>query len=257
MIHFITPLAAKQSVKDWELTCWLLRQTLGSLENQIDPGFTATICCHDIPSFAAGLDDRFRFIVSPFSPPTSTITSSGQNNGLRDMYLKRDMALYHSGAKPNEFVVLLDGDDLYHKNVVRELTEISPLVKGVVMKEGYELCHRSKRLFHRTDINHRTASSFGLRAELLRLPTSLNEEDLEKTLLHEVYHGNVVEFLETNQYPHAFLDGPRTIYVKNTNLNRSDRLRTSLLQKLKHGLGFYLAGRRVRKQDCADFAIRL
>lgn len=255
MIHFITPLAAKCSVKDWDLTCWLLRQTLGSLENQDATEFKATICCHDIPEFARNLDGRFNFVISPYEPPSDAQTLKGENSGLRDQTLKRDIALLHSGASGDDLVMLLDADDLYHRSLVGVLEQVNVDVQGVIIKEGYEFCHRSKRMVRRRDINHRTASSFGLRAKLLNIPTSHKEEELSKSLYREVWHNILEPYLQKMHLKHVYLQGPQTVYVTNTSLNFSDFYRTTVVRKLKHWSKFYLIGRPLRREDRVEFGI--
>jgi hypothetical protein len=255
LVHFITPLAAKDSVKNWRLTCELLRQSLGSLENQTSAAFKATVCCHDLPEFARELDSRFNFVTSPYPPPSDAQTLRGGNSGLRDQTLKRDIALLHSGAEPDDLVMLLDADDLYHKSLVGVLENISVDVKGVVIPEGFEFCYQSKRMVKRKDINHRTASSFGLRAKLLNIPISHSETELSKSLYREVWHSNVEAFLQTNHLKHVYLRGPKTVYVTNTSLNFSDFYRTTMVRKLKHWGKFYLIGRRLTQLDRTEFGI--
>lgn len=257
MIHFITPLAAKKSVKNWPLTCQLLQQTLGSLENQDFPSFQATICCHDIPDFATTLDSRFKFVVSPYPPPSDARTLTGENSGLHDQTLKRDIALMNCGAQSDDLVMLLDADDLYHRCLVGELNQTAADVQAVIISKGYELCYRSKRMVKRSDINHRTASSFGLRAHLLNIPISHDEKDLSASLYRKVWHSNLEVYLKENSLKCIYMPEPRTVYVTNTTLNFSDFYRTTLIRRIKHWSKFYLIGHPITKIQLDEFGIKI
>tara|TARA_B100000927_G_scaffold291119_1_gene292015 strand:- start:15574 stop:16341 length:768 start_codon:yes stop_codon:yes gene_type:complete len=252
MIFFLTPLVAERSVSNWELTCELLKRTLGSLENQSAPDFQSIVCCHDIPDFAANLDERFQFIEHPFAPPEDARTISTKNSGLWDMMLKRDVALYRANPDPDDFVILLDADDLVHRSVV---AEIAPLIEfdGVLMNNGYELCHKWRRLLRRNNMVGRSGTSFALSGRIIRPPISLEEPDLTNTLYHSVWHSNVIEYLEDGSHAHKYLDGERVIYRTNTTLNHSDCYRSgALIRSAKHRLKFLL-GRPVSKRDLANF----
>ncbi|MEM6910432.1 MAG: glycosyltransferase family A protein [Verrucomicrobiota bacterium] len=255
MIHFITPLAAKSAVRDWSLTCTLLRQTLASLENQESPDFRITVACHDKPDFASGLDDRFQFVEAPFDPPHDAKTIRGENSGLRDADLKRDVALYHSGANGEDFVMPLDADDLLHVRVVAELADLASEVDGALLNQGYEFCYISKRLVYRRNMVDRTSSSFALRGRLLSIPKSLDIADLQKTLWHTVYHSKVIAWLEASGLRNESLEGPRVIYSTNTSTNLSDFYRHSIRRRLSHRAKFYIIGRGVQHRDKVDFAL--
>ena len=252
MIHFLTPLAAKKSVVNWELTCDLLHRTIQSLQNQTCSEFRSIICCHDIPQFAEGLDERFQFVEHPFNPPEDARTISGENNGVRDMMLKRDVALYFADPDPGDFLFLLDADDLLHTDVVREIVAL-PETNGVLLNSGYEFCQRSKRLLQRSNMVSRSGTSFALSGRLVVPPSSLDEEDLKKTLYHSVWHSNVIEYLEEGSHPHTYLEGERVIYRTNTSLNHSDWFRRGkLIRTAKHRLK-YMLGRRVTPEDKKNF----
>lgn len=253
LVHFITPLAAKDSVKSWPLTCELLRQTLASLENQSVGNFTSTICCHDIPEFANDLDSRFRFVPCPTPPPQSAQTITGANSGVADMMAKRDAALFYIQPKFDEFVAVLDADDLFSRHLVRHLEESSE-ADGVTFNVGYEFCEMSKRLLLRRDMVGRTSSSFALRGRLLSAPASLDRADMSKTLFHTVWHSNVEEFLQAQGLRHRRLADPIVVYRTNTGLNMSDYYRVNLLRRVRHNLKFLL-GRKVAPADWENFRL--
>ena len=251
MIYFLTPLSAQSSVSDWRLVCELLRETLRSLENQVSEKFQSYICCHDIPDFAKELDERFHFILHPFVAPVSALSVEGVNNGVRDGMLKRDVALFHSDPNPDDFVVLLDADDLYHRELVKDLESLHAF-DCVLFENGYEFCHKSRRLLGRRDMVSRTCSSFALKAKFLRLPNSLSEDDLRTTLYHDVWHSNVREYLVREDISFHVIESPRVIYKTNTSLNHSDYFRKGIVAQLKQRLKFFF-GRKLTSSDREKF----
>lgn len=253
-VHFVTPLAAKSSVKDWQLTCHLLRQTLASLENQTIGNFTSTVCCHDVPEFARDLDARFRFVECPTSPPPDAQSISGTNSGVADMMAKRDTALFYARPAKEDFVVVLDADDLFSKDLVGIL-ETTQDADGVTFDVGYEFCHMSKRLFLRRDMVGRTSSSFALSGWVISAPKSLSKEDREQSLFHTVWHSNVAAYLKNRQLKHIKLSEPTVVYRTNTGLNMSDFYRANLFRAMRHRIKF-LIGRKITAEDWNVFRLQ-
>lgn len=252
MIFFLTPIPARASVIDWPLTCSLLRQTLHSLENQSSGEFRSIVCCHDIPPFASQLDERFRFVEHPFPAPSQASSLTGENNGVRDMMLKRDVALYYAQPSESDFVMLLDADDLLHRSVVDEVNGLAD-TRGVLLEHGYEFCCITRRLLKRDNMVGRSGSSFLLRGDLVRPPASLAVEELEKTIYHTVWHSNVEKHLLDHKLSYQTLSECRTIYRTNTRLNHSDWYRRGrLIRTLRHRVKFLL-GRKVSAEDLRDY----
>ena len=251
--YYLTALAAKDSVRDWDLTCLLLQETLFSLEQQSSPNFRSIVCCHDIPAFASKLDSRFTFLTHPYAPPSNAYANTGQNNGIRDMMLKRDVALHAASPAASDWVVLLDADDLFHRNLTSEL-EQQTAAQGALLEHGYELCQKSRKLLPRRDMVGRTTSSFALRGGFVRTPQSADECDLKKSIYHEVWHSNVRQYLQANLLAVWEPQAPRVIYRVNTTLNRSDWYRVSKMRRWRHHLKFLL-GRKVSDADRSDFAV--
>lgn len=252
---FITALAARDSVRDWDSTCLFLRETLFSLEQQSSPNFRSIICCHQVPDFAAQLDERFLFVRHPFPPPDSAYANTGKNSGLRDLMLKRDVALYTAQPEKDDLVAILDADDLYHRDLVSDF-ESCGSADAFLMERGYEFCQKTHRLLERSDMVSRTSSSFAMRAQHLRIPSSLDEQNLVGSLYHEVWHSNLPNFLKLNSLSVIAAKEPRVVYRVNTSLNRSDAFRKQLLERIRQRLKFFL-GRRVSDRDRYNFGLEV
>jgi hypothetical protein len=238
MIYFLTPLAAKKSVSDWDLTCELLKQTLGSLQNQTDGEFRSIVCCHNVPDFAKELDNRFLFVNHPFPAPDKALSISGTNCGARDMVLKRDVALYYAQPGPDDFVMLLDADDLLHCKLTQEIKALSKSIEAVTIDHGYEMCYYSKRLLRRTNMVDKSTSTWCLKGRYMKTPKLLLENELNSSIYHTVWHSNFYQFLADKKIPYQKLQEPRMIYLVNTSLNISDTFRKSVLMKCKQKMKF-------------------
>ncbi len=208
-----------------------------------------------MPDFAAKLDERFVFVPHPFPPPVSAYANTGTNSGLRDLMLKRDVALYMAQPEDEDFVAILDADDLYHRDLVSDL-ESCGSADVFLMEQGYEFCQKTHRLLERSDMVSRTSSSFAMRAQHLRIPTSLDEKNLVGSLYHEVWHSNLPHYLKENSLSVVAAKAPRVVYRVNTSLNRSDAFRKESLKRVRQRLKFFV-GRKVSERDRYNFGLEV
>lgn len=243
MIHVLTPFVAKVSSRDWNLASRLLQETLMSLEYQTYRDFRVVVCGHDQPEDFDDFDERFRFVPHVFPAPVRPKDGRvPRGPALRDMGLKRDVALHYAEPRPDDFVFLLDADDLLHRETFQEVAQRQAL-DAVLLDRGYEFCHQSRRAHRRDDMLSRCSSTYFFKAHLLNVPESLDEADLGGTLYHDVWHGKVHEYLRSAQKRYEALPNPRVLYRVNTSVNNSDTLRTSLFQRLRQRLKFLFAQR--------------
>ena len=111
VVHFIIPLRAAGSCQNWDVVATAFRGTMASLLNQSDPGWRATVLCHDIPDESPE-DPRIEMLQVDLPVPTN------RHGFLLDKQtkIKRGLAVFDAGDAA--FCMMLDADDRVHTDLV-------------------------------------------------------------------------------------------------------------------------------------------
>jgi hypothetical protein len=128
---FSIPLAPKRDERSWRRASALLSDTLASLQQQTDADWRAVIAGHDRPDIAALSDPRITFIEVDW-PQAASHTA-----GVTDSGRKREATLQHIRGAGGGYVMMLDADDLVHRNLVAYVRrDMNPY--GYIFDKGYQ-----------------------------------------------------------------------------------------------------------------------
>jgi hypothetical protein len=127
---FSIPLAPKRDERSWRRISSLLADTLASLQQQTDGDWQAVIAGNEKPDIAEFDDPRVMFI------SVETRMPGAYNEKIADQHAKRAAAFEHIRRAGGGYVMMLDADDLVHRELVAFVRKDgNPF--GYVFDQGY------------------------------------------------------------------------------------------------------------------------
>src|SRR5688572_2871997 len=109
---FSIPLAPKRDERSWRRISSLLADTLASLQQQTDGDWQAVIAGNEKPDIAEFDDPRVMFI------SVETRMPGAYSEKIADQNTKRAAAFEHIRRAGGGYVMMLDADDLVHRELV-------------------------------------------------------------------------------------------------------------------------------------------
>jgi hypothetical protein len=137
---FVVPFLSKTIASDWDAVSRRLLATIKRALTQTDSeSVRVMLCCHEVPdgvrtTYAS--DPRVRIVQSPVGPPTGKPTREIADF---DKYIKQKIAFVALGQELSSeprHVMLLDGDDLVSRELVKTI-RAKAVERCVVFKAGY------------------------------------------------------------------------------------------------------------------------
>ncbi len=155
IVLFIVPLVSRRYAKDWAKVCGLLEATLRSLANQSNANYKCLIVSDEMPAVHAS--PKIQFVQADF------LLEDPKRYGARcvDKQKKVYLALLAAREIDPEFVMVLDGDDLLHRDLVAFVAS-NLKYDGFVLGRGYFLTEgdRKARLGFRMELACASTSVF-------------------------------------------------------------------------------------------------
>lgn len=115
---FLIPFPSRNFLRDWDLACAFLRQTVAGLLGSDDPRLGVVIVGHDSPMNRVPKDSRVQFLECDFSPPDAKVAK------WPAVIIGDKMAKLQNGWKhaqknlPSRFVMSVDPDDFVSRKLV-------------------------------------------------------------------------------------------------------------------------------------------
>jgi len=130
-ILFIIPLISQKHCKNWDETCFYLNRTLTSIEGQESDSYYTLIVCNETPNLSQNFKNttilNTNIIINkPYCLNVGRIDK--QQKVYRGLIYTRDLI-------PN-YVMILDADDLIHKNLV-SYTNQNSKYDGFIINKGF------------------------------------------------------------------------------------------------------------------------
>ena len=134
IVTFIIPFASQTYAKDWNLSCFHLKQTILSLLNSVDSRLAIVVVGNDHPGNSFPSDDRVHFITTPLCAQLAKQRDTTMM--AKDQISKMEIGWeYVNKHLPSRYVMRMDSDDLLSRHVVGFLaTESGP---GYRISDGW------------------------------------------------------------------------------------------------------------------------
>lgn len=174
MLSFLVPLQSSQVSKSWDTVSLLFERTLRSLCNQTSPNFNVTVACHERPTINFH-HPNITYIEVDFPIPPADF----RPKKVRDRMRKHLTALQHALKTNPTHVMKVDADDLVSCRLAEYVNQ-HPTSNGWYMRRGYLYEEGSRWIYQaHSDFYKRCGSCNILRADLVRVPPNLHDNDLD------------------------------------------------------------------------------
>jgi hypothetical protein len=128
--YFSIPFAPKTNDRSWRRASRLLADTIASLQQQSDGDWQAIVAGHDRPDVAELSDPRVTFITVDTPKP------EGHTARVADAGNKREATLQRIRGAGGGYVMMLDADDLVHRELVAFVRQ-DQHPHGYIIDKGY------------------------------------------------------------------------------------------------------------------------
>jgi hypothetical protein len=148
-IVFLIPIASSRVIKNWQLACSYLRQTINSIFNSSNGNFCVVMAGHEAPDFDLPRDSRFKFLSLDHPLPA-------QGDGfwvaaMRDKRTKLAAAWdYARSAWNPNYVMKVDWDDLVSSRLVDWLVAAKD-EPGYRITDGWLWCSGARHVMQRSE----------------------------------------------------------------------------------------------------------
>ncbi|GEM_PF-478876 len=259
LVGFIIPLKSKKVTPDWAVTCSLLDQTLHSLALQTCQDFRAVVVGHEKPNLSNIAWQTADYITSPFDVPPIKKAGSykyyKEFKRILDKYRKIATGLNFLRQENISYVMVLDADDILHKNLVSYVINTKN-TNGYIIRKGYQFYSKSKRLVYRQDLDKICGSTTLIHADLVPFPETVNDETISSIPWCHLSHSDMEAYFLQKNKPLKIIPFEGAMYVMQHGQNASDEFRESLRSKLREGLKILLKGKPTSANLLADFGIQ-
>ena len=148
-IVFLIPIASPRVVKDWQLACAYLKQTLSSIFNSTSGKFCVVVAGHESPDFQLPQDPRLKFL--SLDHPLPSQEDGYYHAAVRDKMIKLGAAWNYARSTWNpQYVMKVDWDDLVSSRLVDWLNTAEDEA-GYYIKSGYVWNSGSRYLIQVTE----------------------------------------------------------------------------------------------------------
>jgi hypothetical protein len=173
LLGFLVPLKHPKSSYDYDRVLKLLKQTLRSIEAQLDPRFFVVVVCNQKPSWAAD-SDHARFVETDLPPPPRPTSRREEHTWVyRDKGVKTAIALRHAQDFSPTHVMPVDADD-FVSNRLAGFVATLPRHAGWFMKTGLVWSGAYRIAEEREEFWSYCGTSHILRTDLLTVPRTLS-----------------------------------------------------------------------------------
>lgn len=238
-LAFLIPLKPKAKVSDWQLISHLLRNTCLSLKNQSNQCFVAIIAGHDRPlGLEKVIDEKIHFTKVNYGIEVS------EEKPRRDKFWKVCFAGTEAEKFNPKFHMILDADDLVHKNLVQEVASKSDF-QSIILNHGWEFDLKLKLALKRKNLHLRCGSTFILRSDTFPLPIEHNWKEWSKMPHLKTPHQDMETWMLKNKINFCYSDLPAILYIKGHGYNLSDAFAAN---HIKRWFGFHTFGRPINEE---------
>jgi glycosyltransferase involved in cell wall biosynthesis len=171
LVLFIIPLVSRRYASDWEKTTKMLEETLASIRNQSVPSFHCIIVSDQMPdlTYQSGIS----FVESDFD------LADSRRYGARciDKQKKVYLALLEARQYNPGYVMIIDGDDWLHRDVIKFVQENSE-DDCFILGKGYYLQDPKWELRRGYRMEKACASTSIFRFNAKIFPTQLLKDEM-------------------------------------------------------------------------------
>jgi hypothetical protein len=195
---FVIPLKSAKVASDWELTQKLLRSTLACVNSQ--PGSRAIVVCNEVPDVEATI------VEADFQIADKTVAE------LRyDKMRKCHLGLQHAARFSPKRAMLLDADDLLHRDFVQHVTRFDPSV-GLIARHGYRYTLGSRHLRRSSNYHNISASSM-----VFPYTPEVGPEYSDYYMTRQNHVKPIETAFRAQGIPYQYLRFPAGIYLRGSN----------------------------------------
>ncbi|RAU18246.1 hypothetical protein DN062_08405 [Nitrincola tibetensis] len=247
--YFGTPFLSKQVAVNWEKSVTMLNSMLASVANQSCKDFHHLIACHEIPP----IKNEYKSFVT-FIPVNSSIPQNRAEMLADKGYKKQVIGHYLHQRVGSAYLMLLDADDLIHRNLVDYVLE-NKSPHGYLINQGFMYYFGAKKILPLTrnfDQQCGSCAIFYLTQD--ELPKTLTDEDNRYSSFKS--HRFWGEKAETEGRPLQAIPYPAAIYLRTDDISLSSQIVTQKgFKRLKVLAKRFLIEKPISETIKIDFAL--
>ena len=223
-LAFIIPLKSAKVSSDWERTQEMLRNTLASVTQQ--PGCRAIVVCNEPPDVDATI------VEANFQVQSLTFEEA-RNDKMRKCHL----GLQHAASFSPKRAMLLDADDLVHREFMKHVSRFDPSF-GVIVRHGYRYIIGDKHLRRSFVFHHMSASSI-----VFPYSQDLGSGPSDFYMTRQDHIKPIEAAFRAQGIPYGYLRFPACVYLRGSNDSMRDNVqlarrnagtkRTSLRKRIR------------------------
>ncbi|HEX8546941.1 MAG TPA: glycosyltransferase family A protein [Cytophagaceae bacterium] len=257
-LGIVIPLKSKRVSDNWNLTSKLLDETLTSLRNQSLQNFKVIIVCHELPDISAENKNIAQFLQCDFElrshKPGQEITHYKQIDYILDKNRKISYGLEAIQSRDIEYFMVLDADDLVHKDFVKYIMDTKD-PNGYIVHLGYQYYTDLEKVVDRNDIDKICGSSTVLHESLVPIPSKITDESMTIIPWCFLCHSHMeTHYSETKRLLHE-IPFPSVLYKLGHGQNASDEFREGLLDYIKLKAKLLIKGKKATVEIKSSFGI--
>ncbi|WP_138466111.1 hypothetical protein [Poseidonocella sp. HB161398] len=209
-LTFIIPFKSKAHSKDWAQSCRLLDATLNSLEAQSCDDYHAVLVCTDRPD----LPGRYRNLTC-LETDIRIEGSYDAWKGRGDKQRKVLHGLLHARALAPERAMVVDADDLLHRDLVAYVRDHGSEADAFIINKGYRYTMGSPRLRRIKPFHLASGSSMIFPFRASDFEGIASDREVERHVMTREAHPKPAEkvFAEAG-WSYRYIPFPAAIYVR-------------------------------------------
>ncbi|EXJ09018.1 hypothetical protein [Nitrincola nitratireducens] len=215
--YFGTPFLSKQVAVNWEKSVKMLNAMLASVANQSCLDFHHIIACHEIPP----IKEEYKSFVT-FINVNSPIPKNRAEMLADKGYKKQAIGNYLRQKKGSTYLMLLDADDLIHRNLVDYVLK-NKNPHGYLINKGYMYYFGAKKILPITksfDQQCGSCAIFYLTHD--ELPLTLKDEDNRYSRFKS--HRLWSQQAKSEERPLQAIPYPAAIYIRTDDISLSSQI---------------------------------